>query len=614
MCGICGITNFFNCPVKTDELKAMISPMKHRGPDDEGYYLEGNTGIAMCRLSIIDVEKGHQPISNEDQSIWVVLNGEIYNYIEIRKYLKKKGHVFRTNSDTEVIVHLYEEKGLNALEYLNGMFAFALYDSQLKGLWLVRDRLGIKPLYYVELNKRFMFSSDLNSINTLHRFDIDEGSFLKYLGFAYIPTPNTIYKNVKKLYPAQYLWIKNGNITCNRYWTLPEKQMWNGGNCEAKVKLEELLADSVKLQLRSDVPLGVFLSGGLDSSGIVAFASKAGFNQLNTMTINFKSKNGEDSKFAREVSSQYESIHTEIDFGWDTLVKELDELINFLDEPVSDSAIIPTFLLSKIARDKGIKVILTGAGGDEIFGGYLRHHQSLIGSPRWIAENLPKPVRKTIGNIWSLFQPQRGIRAKDPRIAFGSECSGADLSFIKKIVKKDHYNSILKYIYEPFMNLERVGKKHNYSYERMELDLQNYLVDDVLSLTDKATMAASIEGRVPLLDHRIVEFAFSLPCSLNLADSKPKGLFTQTLSDYLPYNLLNRSKEGFNAPTITWMLESVADVVLEELLSSPTQIVKEIIDLPALEKVLLDTSQRRNAGNTIFGLYFFNRWLRSHLV
>jgi len=164
------------------------------------------------------------------------------------------------------------------------------------------------------------------------------------------------------------------------------------------------------------------------------------------------------------------------------------------------------------------------------------------------------------------------------------------------------------------MNLERVGKKHNYSYERMELDLQNYLVDDVLSLTDKATMAASIEGRVPLLDHRIVEFAFSLPCSLNLADSKPKGLFTQTLSDYLPYNLLNRSKEGFNAPTITWMLESVADVVLEELLSSPTQIVKEIIDLPALEKVLLDTSQRRNAGNTIFGLYFFNRWLRSHLV
>jgi len=399
MCGICGITNFFNCPVKTDELKAMISPMKHRGPDDEGYYLEGNTGIAMCRLSIIDVEKGHQPISNEDQSIWVVLNGEIYNYIEIRKYLKKKGHVFRTNSDTEVIVHLYEEKGLNALEYLNGMFAFALYDSQLKGLWLVRDRLGIKPLYYVELNKRFMFSSDLNSINTLHRFDIDEGSFLKYLGFAYIPTPNTIYKNVKKLYPAQYLWIKNGNITCNRYWTLPEKQMWNGGNCEAKVKLEELLADSVKLQLRSDVPLGVFLSGGLDSSGIVAFASKAGFNQLNTMTINFKSKNGEDSKFAREVSSQYESIHTEIDFGWDTLVKELDELINFLDEPVSDSAIIPTFLLSKIARDKGIKVILTGAGGDEIFGGYLRHHQSLIGSPRWIAENLPKPVRKTIGNI-----------------------------------------------------------------------------------------------------------------------------------------------------------------------------------------------------------------------
>ena len=614
MCGICGIVYLNGNKVLKNQLKMMTDAMVHRGPDDEGFYTSGNCGLAMRRLSIIDLGTGHQPISNEDNSIWVVLNGEIYNYVEIRQDLEKRGHVFRTKSDTEVIVHLYEEKGLDAVKNLNGMFAFALYDSRNKGLWLVRDRLGIKPLYYGEFKDKLVFSSDLNALNKLEKYDVNPASFLRYLGLAYVPTPHTMYYNIKKLPPAHYLLLKNGKVTQIRYWTLPEHQTWNGDHSKVKEKLTELITDSVRLRLRSDVPLGVFLSGGIDSSGLVAFASETGYAGLNTFTINFQGKNGKDSNYASEVSSQYRTSHREINFGLDSITQELNELIYYLDEPVSDSAIIPSYLLSKIARDSGIKVLLTGAGGDEIFGGYLRHHQPRFGSPRWIAENLPKPLRQIISLGWNLFQPQRGNRAASSPIAFGLECSGTDLFFLKQIIDQDFINSTTEYLQEPYTDLLNKKGRKNYSYVRMELDLNNYLVDDVLSLTDKATMAASIEGRVPLLDHRIVEFAFSIPSDINLKDSQPKGLFKETLKDLLPQNLLNRPKEGFNAPISSWMLESIGNEVFEELLGSATQFMKEIINFPALEKVLSDPCKKQTAGHTIFGLYMFNRWLRIHSV
>ena len=612
MCGICGIINFNGEKATKDQLQKMTNAMVHRGPDDEGFHVSNNIGLAMRRLSIIDLDTGHQPISNEDNSIWVVLNGEIYNYVEIRQDLQKRGHIFKTKSDTEAIVHLYEEKGIKGLDDLNGMFAFALYDSNKNILWIVRDRLGIKPLYYAELKNKLIFSSDLNSLNKLDKFDVSTSSFLRYLGLAYVPTPHTIYNNIKKLPPAHYLWIENGKVIQKRYWTLPKHQTWNGGHSEAKEKLEELIADSVRLRLRSDVPLGVFLSGGIDSSGIVAFASKTGYAGINTFTINFQGKNGNDSRFASEVSTQYKTSHREINFGLESFTQELEELIYYLDEPVSDSAIVPSYLLSKIARDNGIKVLLTGAGGDEIFGGYQRHHPPRFGSPRWIAENFPTPLRNIVSKSWNLFQPQRGVRAASSPIAFGLESSGSDITFLKQIMKKAFINNIIEFIQEPFMGLLTKNGGKDYSYSRMELDLHNYLVDDVLSLTDKATMAASVEGRVPLLDHRIVEFAFSIPSNINLKDSHPKGLFLDTLKDNLSHDLLYRPKEGFNAPTSSWMLDSVGVKVNDELLGSPTPFLKEIIDIKMLEKSLLDRHKKQNAGHTIFGLYIFNRWLRTH--
>jgi len=612
MCGICGIMYFNGRKVTKDELKMMTDAMAHRGPDDEGSYISGNVGLAMRRLAILDLDTGRQPISNEDDSIWIVFNGEIYNYVEIKRDLQKRGHRFKTKSDTEIIIHLYEEKGVNALEKLNGMFAFALYDSRKNLLWLVRDRLGIKPFYYAKFDDKLIFSSDLNTLNKLEKFDINPASVLRYLGLAYVPTPHTIYHNIKKLPPAHYLLINEGKVTQNRYWTLPEYRTWNGSQAKAKEKLLELITDSVRLRLQSDVPLGILLSGGIDSSGIVAIASKISNIELNSLTIDFQGKNGRDSSFASQVSSMYKTLHTDVNFGFKSFSKELNELIYLLDEPISDSAIIPTYILSKIARDNGIKVLLTGAGGDEIFGGYMRHHKPRFGSPRWIAENFPNPLRQIISLVWNQFQPQRGIRAASIPIAYGLESSGMDLHFLKKILNKDLTKEIMEHIQNHYENLAHMKKTQDYTYSRMEFDLHNYLVDDVLSLTDKATMAASVEGRVPLLDHRIVEFAFSIPSDVNLVDSQPKGLFIETLKDILPQDILNRPKEGFNAPTSTWMLESVGDDIFDELLGSTTQFIKEIINLPVLEKLLLDPSEKQTAGNTIFSLYMLNRWLRIH--
>jgi len=610
MCGICGIVDFKGRKISKESIKIMTNSMVHRGPDDEGYLISDNVGIGMRRLSIIDLEKGQQPISNEDDSISIVLNGEIYNHIELRKELLKKGHVFKTNSDTEVIVHLYEEYGYKSLQKINGMFAFAILDKQKKLLWIARDRLGIKPLYYALIQDKFLFSSDLNSISKNKQFSIDSESLIKFFGLAYVPTPRTIYEGIEKLPPAHYLLIKNSKITKKKYWQLPNQVYWREDINQAKEEFLSLINDSIRLRFRSDVPLGLFLSGGIDSSALVALASHLGFKDLNTLTINFIGKNGNDNLFAKIVSSKYQTSHSEVEFDLIDFKKELDDLMPYLDEPITDSAIVPTFVLSKIAHDQGIKVLLSGAGGDEIFGGYARHHYPRFGSPRWVAENFPKSIRNVISKLWTRVQPQRGIRAISPAIAYGLECSGSDVFFINQIMRdKNSINNILSNVEEQFIDLTNENN-NNYTNKRMKLDLQNYLLDDVLSLTDKATMAASVEGRVPLLDHRVVEFAFSIPSEMNQLNSKAKGLFRESLKNVLPNEILNRKKEGFNAPTSHWMVDSVNSKIKEELLDSIDPILQDIIDIDLLEKLFSNKNNIKTAGHSIFGLYMLNRWLK----
>jgi len=612
MCGICGIIDFKGNKVRKESINLMTDAMVHRGPDDVGYYTSNHIGLGMRRLSIIDLEKGQQPISNEDNTIWVVLNGEIYNYVEIRRDLKKKGHILKTKSDTEVIVHLYEEKGIEAVNNLNGMFAFALYDTKDDFIWLVRDRLGIKPLYYAILKDKLIFASDLNSINSIINFDINPSMLLKYLSLAYIPTPDTIYKHINKLPPAHYLTIRKNKVDKNKYWGLPKRTSWNRSLIQAKEELIELINDSIRLRFRSDVPLGLFLSGGIDSSCILAFANNSGYVDLNTLTINFTGKNGQDSRYAKMLSFQYQTNHTEIEFGADVFIKELNNFINFLDEPVSDSASVPTYFLSKLARDNGIKVLLSGAGGDEIFGGYARYYSPKFGSPRWVAERFPQPIRNVTSNLWKIIQPQRGIRASSSAIAYGLECSGADILFLNQISKnKEFLFNVIEAIDQQYLELI-CSTEENYSNDRMALDLQTYLLDDILSLTDKATMAASVEGRVPLLDHRIVEFAFSLPSSINQMNSKPKGLFIECMKNILPIEILNRKKEGFNAPSSNWMLQSISFNMQKDLLDNLAPALREIFDIKLMEKLFFNKKEIKTAGHTIFGLFMLNRWLQIH--
>ena len=387
MCGIFGIINYSNSLNLKDDLKSLAKQMHHRGPDDESYFIDGHVGIGMKRLSIIDLTTGNQPFFSSDSKVILVLNGEIYNYKKLKIDLIKKGYKFRSDSDVEVLVFLYEEYGLDCIKYINGMFSFALVDLSKKLIWLVRDRLGIKPLYYYHDNERFIFSSELSGISNLVKSKINDSAILDYLAFSYIPAPKSIYENIFKVLPAEQIVVgtKNKNISQSFYWQLKDFENLELTQKQADNNLDKLISKTVDEQMMSDVPIGIFLSGGLDSSIITSYASTKSKNPINTFTIDFKNKLSKDSFFANLVSKNINSCHYSIKVDSKMQLNTIDEIVGFMDEPMSDSAIVPTYIISKFAKEKGIKVLLSGAGGDEIFGGYNRYFSNKIGSAAWFA-------------------------------------------------------------------------------------------------------------------------------------------------------------------------------------------------------------------------------------
>ncbi len=616
MCGITGIYRFDKRPISESDIRKMTNRMVHRGPDDDGIFVEGALGIGMRRLSIIDVDGGHQPLTNEQGNLHLVMNGEIYNYIELRQELTAKGHKFSTGSDAEVILHLYEDKGFGALDELNGMFAFALYDSNDHSLWVARDRLGIKPLFFAKTDEYFAFSSDIKSLRTQHPSSVSCERTIQYLTLGYVPEEHTMWDGISKLLPGNHATINSdGRVKISPYWSINNFGTWRGSLKEAEEQLEDLLNDSVKLQLRTDVPFGAFLSGGIDSSAIVAIASGQLKEPLKTFTIDFEGKESSgDSFFAKQVSTQYATEHFNLKMTSQDAMKALDELLSVIDEPLGDSALIPVYSLSKFARDQGVKVLLNGAGGDEIFGGYARHWKPRFPTPAWVAESVPQPFRKGLSKAWSVFQPQRGMRASDPRISWGVSISGVDIDALSDIIKhNDAFGEISRTLFSEHSALvERDTNINSYSYQRMLMDIKNYLPDNILSLTDKATMAASVEGRVPLLDHRLVEFAFALPHKTNLLDS-PKGLFKKVAGKWLPKELFNRKKEGFNPPDQGWFGQRLTSLISDELLGNPGEILTNMIDLRKLEKLLNDPKRTKHAATTLYSLYLFNKWHRKQV-
>ncbi len=408
MCGIAGIFNFKG-NTDRDRLSTMLDCMIHRGPDDSGIYVDQSFTMGMRRLSIIDLKSGHQPISNEDERLVIVFNGEIYNYIELREELLSKGHLFKTNSDTEVILHLYEEYGYDFITYLNGIFTFSIWDKQAQKLFIARDRLGIKPLFYFSNPERFVYSSELRSISkAFNMLNISQKAFINYMLMMYVPDPLSMIDGVNKLEAGTYLVVDAKNkITKHKYWDINEVVCEKTDPSQYRAKLEDLLNDSIKLQMRSDVEVGTFLSGGLDSSFIVAATSRLSNKPVNTFSIGYENLEYDERPLAQLVAKKFKTNHKEMFINSATVKDNLKRICAKMDEPIGDTAAIPTFLLSEFARSNNVKVILNGTGGDEVFGGYVRYipisfkQRVLKASPMFVRKFfalISYPINKTVSH------------------------------------------------------------------------------------------------------------------------------------------------------------------------------------------------------------------------
>jgi len=607
MCGFCGIINFNNSKVSRKSLRVMTNKMLVRGPDSEGFYSDHNIGLGFRRLAIIDLTSGDQPLSNEDDSIWLVMNGEVYNFIELRNKLKLKGHIFKTGSDAEVILHLYEEFGADLVHHLNGMFAFALYDKVRKKMILGRDRLGIKPLFYKINKNHVLFGSDARTLTDASAPDISELGFLSFMSFGYTGQ-DSIFSDVHKLDPGSILEINGTSIKFKSYWSINEFGISDVSDKDAEEELSFLLKDSVRLQLRSDVPLGIFLSGGVDSSAIVALADEVLRVPVNTYSIEYRNKNGRDSIFAAQVSQQYKTNHTKLVIGPDEAELYLNDLLYLLDEPIADSAILATYALSYRAKQDGVKVLLSGAGGDEIFGGYSRYQRPKILSKYWLRNFILSNNSKYYSSLVKKIHPSMASRISNQSLNYAAQISGVDYSLIRELLGADRYESLIKVVMSEYELIQNNEQKIGYEYARMNQDLNGYLVNNILALTDKASMAASIEARVPLLDHRLVEYAYRLQSKVNMFGGQPKGLFKKTLEKRLSSDVLYRKKEGFNAPMKQWVSGGSGKRMKENLLGETSEALKSNVNMKNLEKMLSQGSFEKSGFETLFSLYMFNRW------
>jgi asparagine synthase (glutamine-hydrolysing) len=572
MCGIAGYTLQDGSNPRL--IERMCDLMIHRGPNDAGYHVDDSLALGMRRLSIIDLSTGHQPIYNEDHTIVTVLNGEIYNYIELREqYLKR--HKFVTTSDTEVLVHLYEELGIEMVKLLNGMFAFALWDSKKQVLYVVRDRLGIKPLYYYHANGRLVFASEMKPI-LVHDVDrsIDESALYDFLNLMYIPAPRTMFRHIRKLEAGCYLKSDRDSVEVKRYWQLAAEMNYARTEEETIEELESLFKDSIRLQLRSDVPIGTFLSGGLDSSAVVAFESQVSNHTVNTFSVGFEGATVNELPHAREIATKYGTNHHELFITGQHLVDHIPDLIQRIEEPHSDSALLPTLMLSEFAS-KSVKVVLNGTGGDELFGGYDKY---ITQADRHPAVNA---LRLVPGRIIDSLPSQGGIVGKIKRVSkalrnygdfYYDRSSKFDLYAKRRILRTykpsaDQTHQTLRRYFDLFTP----ELKGEYKNAFMFADIHTYLQDDLLLLLDKMAMARSLEGRVPFLDHRIVEFSQTIPSALKMKGLEKKYLMKRWLQKWLPSGFANRPKVGFGAPLSSWYESDLMTYSREILLDDVVQ-------------------------------------------
>jgi asparagine synthase (glutamine-hydrolysing) len=624
MCGIYGILHLDGEQPSTEALRRMGRTIVHRGPDDDGLYHDGPCAIGMRRLSIIDLAGGHQPLSNEDGTLWLVANGEIYNYRELQRDLTALGHRFKTGSDCETLIHLYEEYGEDGLTRANGMFAFALWDVPRQRLLLARDRLGIKPLYVWRDSRRIVFASEAKTLFALPgiRAELNRAAVLSYLSLGYVASPQSMFKGVSKLPPATLMVASDGEVEERCYWRPPTDIDRSRSEADWIQDVRGRLEESVRLQMVSDVPIGAFLSGGVDSSAVVAFMSKHSDRPVKTYAIGFEGGDADafynELPYARRIAQRFNTDHHEILVRPD-VASLLPRLLWHMDEPIADTAFITTYLVSEFAR-RDVTVILSGVGGDELFGGYRRylgnHYQArfdrlpsgLKNAALALGKKLPTDRHSPMLNAMRLakgFLASAGLPLEQryrSYVEVFSDDEVAELLCERSIETSDPLSAA-------FANAASSDDLNR----MFSVDAATQLPDDLLMLTDKMSIAVSLECRVPLLDHELVELAARMPESVKIRDGRLKHAMKSALADVLPQDILERKKRGFGTPMGAWLKGDLAPL-LADLLSETSVEARGLFRYPQIDKLMRAHEANRIDGtDRLLALLNFEIWARIYL-
>ena len=624
MCGIYGILELGGAQAASPRLDAMARNTIHRGPDDEGRHVDGPLAMGMRRLSIIDLAGGHQPLSNEDGSLWLVANGEIYNFRELRDELVAQGHRFATGSDCETLLHLYEQHGDRFLDRVNGMFGFALWDAKRRRLVIGRDRLGIKPVYVRESGGRLMFASEAKAIvaATGGAPALDPVAVRAYLALGYVPAPLSIFAGIRKLPPATLLIAEDGRVEERRYWTLPQAVDATRSESQWIEAVRARLEQSVAMQMVSDVPIGAFLSGGVDSSSVVGFMARHTSHPVKTYAIGFEGGDAEayynELPYARQVAQRFGTEHHEIVVRPD-VVGLLPKLLWHLDEPVADTAFVTTYLVSEFAR-RDVTVILSGVGGDELFGGYRRY----LGSHyRARLDRVPTPLRRAAMALADRLPADRHSPILDAmRLARGFLAS-ADLPFDERyrsymqVFPGDAAEALLRTPaareFDALGAAFAAAASDDEVNRMLSVDAATQLPDDLLLLTDRMSMAVSLECRVPLLDHELVELAARIPGRVKMRDGRLKHVMKEALADLLPPDILDRRKRGFGAPMGAWLKRELAPVMKEALSADAVARRGLFRPGPIAELIAAHGANRVDGTDRLLALLNLEIWARIYL-
>lgn len=605
-------------------IKTMADTIAHRGPDDEGYYVEGQVGLGFRRLSIIDLQSGHQPLSNEDGTIWIVFNGEIYNYQELRELLLSKGHVFKTKTDTEVIVHLYEELGPECLKKLRGMFGFAIWDGNCKTLLLARDRVGIKPLYYCLTGKSLVFASEIKAIlaDLSVKREIAPEFIDRFLTFLYMPGEETLFAGIQKLAPGHCLLIQNGKPTIQQYWDLDlEKPSRNISLQDAEAELQSLLAKTVELHMIADVPVGVLLSGGVDSTAVLSLAVNSTEKKISTFTVGFSGGQVADERpYAKLAAETYGTQHYDMSITAKDFAAFLPEYVWHMEEPVCEPPAIAMYYVSKLAR-KHVTVLLSGEGGDEAFAGYS-NYRNLVWLERIkrglplkgaIAQGLSRANSFLHSPRVAKYGPLIGDRFPDYYYSCTSNPHRYSGNRLGETYTAGFASSIdRERSLEPVRRLQTKVRSRDMLDSMLYIDTKTWLPDELLIKADKMTMANSIELRVPLLDHKVLEFAASLPSNFKLNGFKTKYILKKALAEKIPVEIRNRKKTGFPVPYEAWLRKDLKDFIWGVLTDRKTT-DRGYFSKDAIEGLLRANTNGSDYSKEVFSLLTLELWHRTFL-